>query len=129
MKKPGEIVKLICMIVSFNLHCAVSLAAANQTGDQTNQVYLQGYQDGFIYTAQQSGKGCKNRLSQAAISRLDQSVRNTLQPQGDSPETGDAASTGDGDAQLADYNAGKMQGMSDALGAPNDGTDLCASGD
>src|ERR1700677_1279121 len=81
--------------------------------------YSQGYQDGFIYTAQQTGKGCQNRLSQAAVGRLDKSIRvkkATGDNGGDSFD-GDGDGDGDGDdgvvRSFADYNQGKMQGMGD----------------
>lgn len=119
------------MLLSINFTLNFAAPAAYAMVDQTSQAYTQGYEDGFIYTAQQTGKGCKNRLSQAAISRLDESIKNNFQPQGDGDVMGDGGSAGNVNVQSkSDYNAGKMRGMGDVLAVHGDGdTDLCTNGD
>jgi hypothetical protein len=132
MKQALNISALIFSIIALNLITAKAYAMLGRGDAPVANSYSQGYQDGFIYTAQQTGKGCKDRLSPAAVERLDMSVKNNSQIRGDS--TGDGMGDGDGDGDnsrniQSDYNLGKMQGMGDVLGAPGDSKDLCTNGD
>jgi hypothetical protein len=103
---------------------ALSTSAAAATPS-----YSQGYEDGFIYTAQQTGKGCQNRLSQAAVERLDKSIR--VKKASSDASDGDGDSDGDDGVvrSFGDYNQGKMQGMGDAMSTPANAGDLCTNGD